>query len=47
MARLSRITAVPEGAEGVGDLPPVPSRVRSLDGQLMYTGVNVWRMHLQ
>ena len=32
-------------AEQIGDLPPVPMRVRSLDGQVIETGTNVWRMH--
>ncbi len=41
MARSSQITPA---AEAIGDLPPVPMWVRSLDGQLIETGANVWRM---
>lgn len=28
----------------IGDLPPLPSEVRSMDGQLIETGSNLWRM---
>jgi len=41
MARSSQITPA---SEAIGDLPSVPMRVRSLDGQLIETGANVWRM---
>ena len=41
MARSSRIIPA---SEAIGDLPSVPMRVRSLDGQVIETGANVWRM---
>ena len=41
MPRSSRIIPA---AEAIGDLPSVPMRVRSLDGQVIETGANVWRM---
>ena len=41
MARSSQITPT---SEAIGDLPSVPMWVRSLDGQLIETGANIWRM---